>query len=96
MLLQLADDHHVPLSPAFVCFSLLKLAAAAETLVAAKCIAQKLTVACVMQVCHYRDKNSINKFQIAKVTADGVNISEPFAVETKWDYKVSLLIHAYK
>lgn len=46
-----------------------------------------------MQVCHYRDKNSINKFQIAKVTAEGVDVSEPFAVETKWDYKVSH--HAY-
>lgn len=40
-----------------------------------------------LKVCHYRDKNSINKFQIAKVTSEGVNVSEPFAVETKWDYK---------
>lgn len=27
------------------------------------------------QVCYYRDKNSINKFQLAKVTAAGVTIS---------------------
>lgn len=27
------------------------------------------------QVCYYRDKNSINKFQLAKVTAEGVTIS---------------------
>jgi hypothetical protein len=26
-------------------------------------------------VCYYRDKNSINKFQLAKVTAEGVTIS---------------------
>ena len=41
-----------------------------------------------MQVCYYRDKNSINKFQKAKVTAEGVTISDTFAVETKWNYKV--------
>lgn len=27
------------------------------------------------QVCYYRDKNSINKFQLAKVTAEGVTVS---------------------
>ena len=43
-----------------------------------------------MQVCYYRDKNSINKFQIAKVTADGIDICEPFALETNWDLKVSV------
>jgi hypothetical protein len=42
------------------------------------------------QVCYYRDKQSINKFQIATVTAKGVEISEPFALETKWDYQVCL------
>ena len=29
----------------------------------------------LLQVCYYRDKNSINKFQLAKVTAEGVTIS---------------------
>lgn len=43
-----------------------------------------------MQVCYYRDKTSINKFQIAKVTKEGVNISDPFALETEWSYKVRL------
>ncbi len=47
----------------------------------------------VVQVCYYRDKQSINKFQMASVkAADGgsrVTISEPFALDTKWDYKVS-------
>lgn len=28
-----------------------------------------------LQVCYYRDKNSINKFQLAKVTQEGVTIS---------------------
>ena len=28
-----------------------------------------------VQVCYYRDKNSINKFQMAKVSAEGVTIS---------------------
>lgn len=45
-------------------------------------------ISSVLQVCYYRDKNSINKFQIAKVTADGVDVCEPFAVETNWDLKV--------
>lgn len=39
-----------------------------------------------LRVCYYRDKQSINKFQIARVTAEGVVVSEPFALETKWDY----------
>lgn len=41
-----------------------------------------------LKVCYYRDKNSINKFQLAKVTAEGVTISEPFALETHWSYKL--------
>jgi len=41
-----------------------------------------------LQVCYYRDKNSINKFQIAKVTTEGIDICEPFALETNWDLKV--------
>ncbi|KAG2492385.1 hypothetical protein HYH03_009333 [Edaphochlamys debaryana] len=41
-----------------------------------------------LKVCYYRDKQSINKFQIAKVThAAGVSISEPFALDVRWDYK---------
>ena len=51
-----------------------------------------------LTVCYYRDKQSINKFQIAKVTAGAggggggagggvtVSVSEPFALETTWDY----------
>ncbi|KAK9905094.1 hypothetical protein WJX75_009547 [Coccomyxa subellipsoidea] len=40
-----------------------------------------------LRVCYYRDKQTTNKFQIAKVTAEGTTISDPFALETKWDYK---------
>ena len=48
-----------------------------------------------LQVCYYRDKNSINKFQVAKVTTEGVDICEPFALETNWDLKVSSIVSAY-
>lgn len=41
-----------------------------------------------LRVLYYRDKNSINKFQVAKVSEAGVEISEPFALDTKWDYKL--------
>ncbi len=46
-----------------------------------------LHAACA-QVCYYRDKQSINKFKLATVTSAGVKITEPFALETKWDFKV--------
>jgi len=38
-------------------------------------------------VCYYRDKQTTNKFQIARVTAEGVSVSEPFALETQWGYE---------
>ena len=53
------------------------------------CNARSLSMTWTLQVCYYRDKNSINKFQVAKVTTDGVDICEPFALETNWDFKVS-------
>lgn len=51
------------------------------------------TLICV-QVCYYRDKNSINKFQKATVTAEGVKISDAFALDTKWNYKVGHAAYA--
>jgi 20S proteasome subunit beta 7 len=40
-----------------------------------------------LTVCYYRDKQSINKFQVAQVGPGGrVAVSEPFALETAWDY----------
>jgi 20S proteasome subunit beta 7 len=41
-----------------------------------------------VQVCFYRDKNSINKFIVGKVSQVGVEFSEPFAVATEWNYSV--------
>lgn len=41
-----------------------------------------------LRVCYYRDKTSINKFQVSKITKQGVEISEPFSLSTKWDYKM--------
>ncbi|GMH43983.1 hypothetical protein BSKO_11917 [Bryopsis sp. KO-2023] len=41
----------------------------------------------VLQVCYYRDSTAINKYQLGKVSKEGVDISEPFALQVKWDYK---------
>jgi 20S proteasome subunit beta 7 len=41
-----------------------------------------------VQVCFYRDKNSMNKFIMGKVAAGGVSISDPFSVATEWQFKV--------
>jgi 20S proteasome subunit beta 7 len=37
-----------------------------------------------MCVLYYRDARSVDKIQVAKVTAEGVSISEPYIVETDW------------
>ncbi|KAJ1945919.1 Proteasome subunit beta type-7, partial [Kickxella alabastrina] len=39
-----------------------------------------------MRVLYYRDARSFNKLRRAKVTAAGVEISEPYALETNWDF----------
>ncbi|KAK3810880.1 MAG: nucleophile aminohydrolase [Benniella sp.] len=39
-----------------------------------------------MKVLFYRDARSMNKFQMAKITATGVTISEPMTVETEWAF----------
>mmetsp|Transcript_18024 Transcript_18024/g.30808 ORF Transcript_18024/g.30808 Transcript_18024/m.30808 type:complete len:286 (-) Transcript_18024:337-1194(-) len=41
-----------------------------------------------LRVCYYRDKQSINKFTVATATASGVKVSEPFALDMRWDYKL--------
>eukprot|EP01025_Chloroclados_australasicus_P035420 TRINITY_DN3606_c0_g1_i1.p1 TRINITY_DN3606_c0_g1~~TRINITY_DN3606_c0_g1_i1.p1 ORF type:complete len:288 (-),score=16.81 TRINITY_DN3606_c0_g1_i1:276-1139(-) len=41
-----------------------------------------------LKVCFYRDKDSINKFIMAKVTSTGVEFTQPFAVATEWNYKL--------
>ncbi|CAL54063.1 Proteasome B-type subunit [Ostreococcus tauri] len=40
-----------------------------------------------LYACVMRDKQMMNKFQIAKVTKEGVSIGEPFAVPTEWGYE---------
>jgi len=40
-----------------------------------------------MTVLIYRHCRTINKFTLATVTADGMKISEPYALETEWEYK---------
>ena len=41
-----------------------------------------------LRVLFYRDKTSINKYILAKVEKEeGVAISKPFALDTKWDLK---------
>lgn len=41
----------------------------------------------IMKVLFYRDARTIDRIQVATVTNNGVDISEPFKLETKWDYK---------
>jgi 20S proteasome subunit beta 7 len=45
------------------------------------------TLFCSMKVLFYRDCRTINRIQIAKVTAEGSIVSEPYSLETKWDYQ---------
>ncbi|KAI9314023.1 nucleophile aminohydrolase [Dichotomocladium elegans] len=39
-----------------------------------------------MRVLFYRDARSINKFQRAKITDGGVEVSEPYSVDTEWAF----------
>jgi 20S proteasome subunit beta 7 len=40
-----------------------------------------------LRVCYYRDKQSINKFQLANITAQGTSVSEPYSLPTAWHYE---------
>lgn len=40
-----------------------------------------------MRVLWYRDCRALNKLTLAKITAEGAVISEPYVLETKWDYR---------
>ena len=40
-----------------------------------------------MRVLWYRDTRALNKIQLAKITAEGTVISEPYAVDTKWNFR---------
>ncbi|RIB12092.1 nucleophile aminohydrolase [Gigaspora rosea] len=39
-----------------------------------------------MRVLFYRDARSLNKFQRAKITAQGVEITQPYSLDTEWSF----------
>ena len=39
-----------------------------------------------MKILFYRECKTLNRIQRAKVTADGVEISEPYALPTEWSF----------
>jgi 20S proteasome subunit beta 7 len=39
-----------------------------------------------MRVLLYRDRSAINKLQIAKITKEGVTISQPYSLTTNWNF----------
>ncbi|KAJ3296293.1 Proteasome subunit beta type-7 [Borealophlyctis nickersoniae] len=40
----------------------------------------------VMRVLFYRDARAFNRIQLAKVTAEGTKISEPYELQTEWSF----------
>ena len=49
------------------------------------------------QVLYYRECRTINKFELATVTEDGVDVEGPFSVETNWEiakYVKYVCLHA--
>eukprot|EP00850_Spirogloea_muscicola_P016490 SM000134S26933 [mRNA] locus=s134:34180:34703:- [translate_table: standard] len=40
-----------------------------------------------LRVLYYRDKQAINKVQIAKVTEAGVTITKPYALTSEWGFR---------
>lgn len=57
--------------------------------------AEELLKTC-MKVLFYRDARSINKFQIAKITKDGVEISDSMSVETNWKFAENIKGYAHQ
>ncbi|XP_022745739.1 proteasome subunit beta type-4-like isoform X2 [Durio zibethinus] len=39
-----------------------------------------------MRVLLYRDRSAVNKLQIAKITEEGVTISQPYSLKTYWEF----------
>lgn len=39
-----------------------------------------------MRVLYYRDARTINKIQIARATAEGLDVSKPYELTTQWDH----------
>ena len=40
-----------------------------------------------LRVLYYRDARTINSVQVATITDEGIEITEPFALETQWTFK---------
>lgn len=40
-----------------------------------------------MRILWYRDTRALNRMTLAKMTAEGAVISEPYSVDTKWDFR---------
>ena len=40
-----------------------------------------------LRILFYRDCRALNRVQIAKVTEDGVLVSDPYELDTYWDFK---------
>lgn len=40
-----------------------------------------------MRVLWYRDTRALNRITLAKMTGEGAVISEPYSVDTKWDFR---------
>ncbi len=51
--------------------------------------ARKILESC-MQVLFYRDARSINRFQIATINREGINIAEPISAPTEWGFAEGL------
>ncbi|CEG77891.1 Putative Proteasome subunit beta type [Rhizopus microsporus] len=43
-----------------------------------------------LRVLFYRDARSLNKYQIAKITENGLHISEPYQLDTEWSFAESI------
>ncbi|OMP09376.1 Proteasome, subunit alpha/beta [Corchorus olitorius] len=39
-----------------------------------------------MLILLYRDRSAVNKFQIAKITEEGVTIHQPYSLKTNWEF----------
>lgn len=40
-----------------------------------------------MRVCFYRDCRTINKFQLATITAEATTVSKPYSLSTEWSFR---------
>jgi len=74
---------------AYIAQPLLRKAVEPYTEVLTEEQAQKILEDC-MRVLFYRDARSLNKYQIATITAEGVKISESRFLDTSWSFSESI------